>query len=62
VRNGKIQSHENKTVIMKARQKKFLSRSRGEHENCPAFFPITLPDHTEYKDLFAPKPVKLRSN
>src|SRR6266851_1291691 len=44
-----------------ASEKHFISLTRGERENCPAFFPIIWPDRTESADFLALELVKLRS-
>jgi hypothetical protein len=42
--------------------KRFISFTRGERKNCPAFFAIIRPDRTESVDFLALEPVKLRSS
>jgi hypothetical protein len=56
-------SNQKHAVIMQARQlKKLISFTRGERKNCPAFFPIIWPDHTESADFLALEPVKLQAS
>jgi hypothetical protein len=42
--------------------KNFISFTRGERKNCPAFFAIIWPNQTESADFLALEPVKLRSS
>jgi hypothetical protein len=47
---------------MQAHQKKFVSLTRGEHENWPTFFPIAVFVRTEFADFLALEPVKLQAS
>jgi hypothetical protein len=60
--NGKIQIARKQAVIMQAHQKKFVSLTRGEHENWPTFFPIAVFVRTEFADFLALEPVKLQAS
>jgi hypothetical protein len=44
-----------------ASAKNFISFTRGERKNCPAFFPIIRPDRTESAEFLALEMVILRS-
>jgi hypothetical protein len=59
---GKIQVRENNCNYASASAKNFISFTRGERKNCPAFFPIIWPDHTESADFLALELVKLQAS
>jgi hypothetical protein len=56
--NRETQLTRKKQMLMQPRLQKNSSRARGTRENGPPFFPDQLPDHAEFKGLFALKRVR----